>query len=139
MSTMSIIVLAGSDRDISQASQFPEDVSWDKIVKIVVPDDHGFFPDTSGYEMADFQQFETDMEDTQLFPYMTKAVDACLDFLTKQGERLEKLNFRNIHTTMSGMNTGGSMFVVAGFVDYQPMVIDKRRVGQLIITEGRGN
>ena len=132
MGTMSVIVMAGTARDLALASDFPPDVKWDKVVKIAIPDDHGQFPDTSGYEMADFQSFETDMEDHQLFPYMTKAVDACLDFLNRNGDRLVKLNFRNIHTSMSGMNTGGDMFVVAGFVDYDPMMIDKRRPNQLI-------
>ena len=134
MGTMSVIALAGSKRDLDLATQFPPDVKWDKIVRVEVPDSSGYgeFPDTSAYEAADFADFESKMEDQALFPYMTKCVDAVLDFTVKASVRLETVGFRNIHSSISGMKTGGKMFVVAGFVDYQPLVIDKRRPLSLI-------
>ena len=127
MGSMSILAVAGTPRDIAQATCFPENVKFDKVVKIPVPDDHGEFPDLSAYDREDFADFETKMEDSQLFPYMRQCVDAVLDFTTKHSERLEKLSFRNINSSISGMNTGGDVFVVAGCVDYQPMQIDKRQ------------
>ena len=127
MGSMSIIAMAGTTRDLEIASQFPPEVKWDRVVKVVIPDDHGEFPDVSGYTAKDFEQFESAMEDAQLMRYMTACVDAVLDFTIKNANRLEKLSFQNILTRMCGMNTGGAMFVVAGFVDYEPLRVSKRR------------
>ena len=132
MGSMSILALAGIPRDLEQATQFPEDVKFDKVVKVAIPDDHGVFPSLEGYDADDFENFETVMEDSQLMPYMTKCVDAVLDFTVKNSDRLALLNYRNINTRICGMNTGGAMFVVAGFVDYQPLQIDKRRLVNMI-------
>ncbi len=132
MGSLSIIALAGTRRNLEQATQFPPEVKWDRVIKVEVPGDHGAFPDLSAYEREDFAEFESKMEDHQLFPYMTKCVDAVLDFTVKNAERLEKLCFQNIHSQMHGMKTGGDMFVVAGFVDYEPMRIDKRSPFSLV-------
>lgn len=139
MGSFSIIAMAGTKNDLLTASAFPPDVKWDQVVKVEIPDGSGFgeFPDTSGYDADDFADFESKMEDHQLYPYMTKCVDAVLDFTAKKADGLAKLNFRNIHSSIHGMKTGGKMFVVAGFVDYQPLRVDKRRPLSLII--GGGN
>lgn len=136
MGSMSIIAMAGTTRDLEMASQFPPEVKWDRVVKVEIPDDHGEFPDVSGYESKDFQEFESKMEDGQLFPYMTKCVDAVVDFTTKNAARLEGLNFRNIHSAIHGMNTGGNIFVVAGFVDYEPLRVGKGRPSLGLILGG---
>ena len=135
MGSMSILAVAGTPRDIAQATRFPENVRFGKVVKVPLPDGSGFgeFPDLSAYDREDFADFETKMEDSQLFPYMRQCVDAVLDFTTTNADRLEKLSFRNINSSISGMNTGGKVFVVAGFVDYQPMQIDKRQPLNLIL------
>jgi hypothetical protein len=131
MGNLSIIAMAGTTRDLEIASQFPPEVKWDRVVKVVVPDDHGYFPDVSHYEAVDFERFESTMEDGALFRYMAQCVDAVLDFTNKNTDRLTKMNF-TVHCAMHGMKTGGQMFVVAGFVDYQPLRIDKRRSLNLI-------
>ena len=136
MGSLSIIALAGTTRDLETASPFPHEVKWDRVVKVEIPDDHGEFPDTSAYESADFAEFESKMEDHQLFHYMTKCVDAVLDFTTKNADRLAKLNYRNIHCAMHGMKTGGQMFVVAGFVDYEPLMVGKGRPSLQMILGG---
>ena len=133
MGTISIIAMAGTKADLIHACRFPSDVKFDKVVKVEIPDSHGLFPDLSAYDSADFASFESTSEDGQLHRYMTKCVDAVLDFTSKNTERLEKLNFRNINCQMHGMKTGGQIFCVAGFVDYQPLQIDKRRPLNLII------
>ena len=135
MGSMSIIALSGTPKDLTRATCFPENVKFDKVVKVPLPDGSGFgeFPDLSAYDREDFADFESKMEDNALFPFMTQCVDAVLDFTTKHSERLEKLSFRNINSSISGMNTGGKVFVVAGFVDYQPMQIDKRQPLNLIL------
>ena len=138
MGSMSILAVAGTPRDIAQATCFPENVKFDKVVKIPVPDDHGEFPDLSAYDREDFADFESKMEDNALFRYMTQCVDAVLDFTVKNADRLEKLNYRNINTTMAGMNTGGNVFVVAGFVDYEPLWAGKSRSSKGIIYSPSG-
>jgi len=130
---MSIIAMAGTRNDLLTASAFPPEVKWDQVVQVEIPDDHGEFPDTSAYDREDFADFETKMEDDALFPYMTKCVDVVLNFTTKKADGLAKLNFRNIHGSMHGMKTGGKMFVVAGFVDYEPLRVGKGRPFSLIV------
>jgi hypothetical protein len=127
MSQLSIIALAGTRRDLDEACKFPPEVKWDKIVKVVIPDDHGSFPSLVGYESEDFAALESTCEDGQLYGYMQTCVDAVLDFVTRNSDRLSLLNFQNIKSTVSGMNTGGQMFVLVGFVTYEPMIVDKSR------------
>ena len=135
MNSMSIIAMAGTKRDLMMASTFPPDVQWDKIVKVEIPDNHGCFPDLSGYDMSNFHEFSSDMEDDALYPYMTKCVDAVLDFTVKKAVTMEALNFQDVSSSISGMNTGGAMFVVAGFVNWEPMRIEKKR--PFLVSAGR--
>lgn len=122
MGRLSVIALAGTKHDLAIAIQFPPEVQWDKIIKVEIPGDHGDFPDTSGYEAEDFGDMESKVEDSQLLRYMQTCVDGVLDFVGKNSDRLARLNFQNIESTVAGMNTGGSMFVLAGVVSYEPML-----------------
>ena len=127
MSQLSIIAIAGTQKDLEQACKFPPEVTWDKVVKVVIPNDHGSFPDLSGYEAKNFAAMESSVEDGQLYGYMQTCVDAVLDFVSKNSDRLALLNFQNIKSTVSGMNTGGEMFVLVGFVSYEPIITSKSR------------
>ncbi len=124
---MSIIAIAGTKADLQIATQFPPDVNWDKIVKVEIPDNHGEFPDTSGYDSKDWMNFESNREDSALLRYIQKCVDAVLDFITKNSDRLSALQFQNIKSTVAGMKTGGDIFALAGFVSYEPMLSSKSR------------
>lgn len=121
MGQLAIIAMAGTKEDLQIACQFPPDITWDKVVKIEIPDDHGEFPDTSGYNLKKWAAFESNREDSQLHGYMQKCVDAVLDFVTRNSERLSTLHFKNIESIVTGMNEGGSIFVLAGFVNYAPI------------------
>jgi len=141
----SIIALAGPRSELHKI-RFPEG-TYDKVFKFECPDDHGEFPDMGAYESRsedeggntiishDWEKFESSMEDNQLFPYMTKCVDAVADWMMKRAETLEKLNFINILTTMNGHKFGGKVFAVAGFVTYECMPVGQA-MGNRIIIQG---
>jgi len=144
----SIIAITGRAREIDKI-HFPPGV-YDKIHKFPCPDDHGEFPDMGAYETRaidengnviishDWEQFQSHMEDSQLYPYMLKCADAVTDYLTGEAELLERLGMSNIMTTMNGHKFGGRVFAVAGFVRYQPPYsgIGQLPVGQRIFVAG---
>ena len=119
MGRLSVIALAGAKKELMVATSFPPEVQWDKVIQIEIPDDHGDFPDLSGYTAKDYAALESVAEDGQLQGAIQKCVDAVLDYTDKNAQRLERLNFQDIKTTVAGMNTGGKVFVLAGFVSYE--------------------
>jgi len=142
----SIIAIAGAKRELDKI-KFPSN-TFDKVLKFPCPDDHGEFPDMGAYESRtvdkdgnavvshDWKKFASEMEDSQLRPYMLKCVDAVMDYMTKEAEFLEKMSFRNIMTTMNGHKFGGTVFAVAGFVSYEALPFGRQN-GNKIILVGR--
>lgn len=139
----SILAIAGPQREL-QKMRIPEK-TYDKVVRFYTPDDHGEFPDMGAYESRhtdedgneyvshDWETFKSDMEDCQLYPYMLKCVDAVADYMMKQAELLERLNFINIKTTMNGHKFGGKVFAIAGFVSYECWPVGKTPMGKGIV------
>jgi hypothetical protein len=116
MPIASIIALSGPQRMVEKM-KFP-DGTYDKVCKFYIPDDHGEFPDTSGYTRADWAEISSDMEDSQLWPHMQKCMDAVLDFVLSKGDTLEKLGMMNIKTDVNWPKQGGKVFAVTGFVSW---------------------
>jgi hypothetical protein len=110
----SILAVAGSKRDLAVFKNMP----YDTTIKVVTPDDHGDFPDTSGYTRPDYEKLFLTNEDESLYPYMQKCLDIVDSWGNKKAEQLERLNYSDVEYIMSGHNFGGQVFAVAGIVKY---------------------
>ena len=111
----SIIALAG-----------PKKVTWpirkdlqgmyDRIITFDIPDDYGEFPDTSGYTAQNWEQMQSNREDGSLFPFMTKCMDAVLEYTNDQVKRLDKADYIEIKQDVQWPKFGGDVFAVVGHV-----------------------
>jgi hypothetical protein len=117
----SVITLAGSVEDLAKV-QFPLETKFDRRIDIVIPDDHGDFPDTSGYTRADYENLVLTEEDGALYRYMMNALDATEDYLDKKSSTLAAFGFKDVQKVIHGHNFGGRVFALVGFVHYQPAV-----------------
>jgi len=115
----SIIALAGPRALVDVVKQFPPEVHFDKIVEFITPDDCGEFPDTSGYVREDFDKLVLTEEDTYLYKYMMKCIDAVDSYGRGKQETLSKLHFENVEFTLHGHTFGGKVFCVTGFVNWR--------------------
>ena len=122
----SVIAIVGSRLDLSLVI-FPPEVQFDERIEIVLPDDHGEFPDTSGYNRNDFEKIRLTEEDSQLYPYMLKCIDVVDNYGNKKLGQLEKLNYEDVKFTMHGHTFGGKVFAVVGFVDGRPPRLGSRQ------------
>lgn len=115
----SIIALSGPHRELN-AIQLPPDAQFDRRVDFPTPESGvGNFPDTSGYSRSDFEKLTLTKEDSQLYKYMLKCVDAVDQYASQKIRQLEKLGYENIRFDMHGNTTGGSVFAVVGFIHYE--------------------
>jgi len=111
----SVLALVGPQRFILEIEQQLKEM-FEKLYTFYIPDDFGEFPDTLGYTSKDFKNLESEMEDTALFPFMQKALDAVLDFNNKRQATLDKLGYMDIESFLHAPKFGGKVWAVAGFV-----------------------
>ena len=120
----SIIALAGSKREIwTLKKDIEKDKTFDRVITIDMSDDYGEFPDTIDYE--NWEEIELDQEDSAVFPFMQKCMDACIDFVNKKSDSVSGLGYMNIEGTIHWPKFGGKIFGVTGHVTAEPMLIKK--------------
>jgi len=110
----SVIAVAGPTKEIQNMKESFK--MFDKIYTFDVPDDYGEFPDTTGYTREDFDKIESIMEDPALLPYMTKCVDAVMEYNNTRSASLEKLGYIDIEAVLQAPKFGGRIFAAVGFV-----------------------
>src|SRR4030065_2229844 len=108
----SIMALVGPKNETNKIKSNMEKM-FDKLVVFDIPDDYGEFPDTTGYEADDYTQFESDMEDSNLYPYMMKCIDAVEDYNNSRSKTLEILGYRDIEAILTAPKYGGKVWCVA--------------------------
>jgi len=119
----SIIALAGPKAEIWNIKKtFERDKMFDEIVLVNVPDDFGEFPDTTGYTEEHWESIVLDQEDGNLYGYMTKCMDACLEFTNKRADQADNLGMIDINKAVHWPKFGGTVFAVTGHVTAMPPV-----------------
>ncbi len=126
---VSIIAIAGPRPAIDQMAEELR-MLYDQVVLFGVPDDHGNFPDISGYTRKDYEKIILLEEDPQLQEAMWSCVCAVYDFCDKKLKILTKLSFSDVESYTHGRKRGGKVFALAGFVRHGPMM---QNVGRRII------
>lgn len=112
----SIIAIAGPKRDVWSLKKVLEHDSWSRIITFEVPDDYGEFPDTSGYVEKDWETIVVDKEDGSLYSFMTKCMDAAIDFTNKKADELDHRGFVDIEKAVHWPRFGGILFAATGHV-----------------------
>ena len=124
----SVLALVGPQRFILEIEQQLKEM-FEKLYTFYITDDFGEFPDTLGYTSKDFKNLESEMEDTALFPFMQKALDAVLDFNNKRQATLDKLAYTDIEGFLHAPKFGGKVWAVAGFVRaFSPDYLNKSKI-----------
>ena len=132
------LAIAGSKQALKQID-IPQE-TYDVVCKFETPGDHGEFPDTRGYDDKNWEELESVMEDSQLWPYMTKCMDSMVDFTVRESERKCKTGFINVKSTLHWPKEGGPVFMVAGFVEFEkPFISTPVHKSGLILIGGKNN
>jgi len=116
MAHKAIIAVAGPTRETKGIKGVLLKEGFDEVHIFDVPDDYGEFPDTTGYEREDWATIESDMEDPALFPFMTKCMDACLQFTLKWERTFDLLGHVHIENNLHWPKFGGKVFAVTGHI-----------------------
>jgi hypothetical protein len=129
----SIIAIAGPKREVWILKKDLED-KFDRVITFDVPDSYGEFPDTSGYVKEDWETIVADKEDGSLYSYMTKCMDAAIDFTNKKADELDNRGFEDIEKAVHWPRFGGNIFAATGHVtgkrNESPLVIPRRIFAQ---------
>ena len=125
---ISVVAFAGAKRDLDEIEMPPG--TFNEVHKFEIPDDHGEFPDTSGYTEDNWEQISGTMEDSALWPVMQKCMDCVLEFTLKNEALLDKLGRVNIKKIIQFPKFGGRVYAVCGFVQAE---VPKHPVGRRII------
>lgn len=113
----SIIALAGPRSDLWYAKKgFEKEKMFDRIITFDVPDDYGEFPDTTGYTAEDWEKITLSQEDGALYPFMTKCMDAVLEFTNKEADAFDRLGYYRIEKSVHWPKFGGTIFACTGHV-----------------------
>ncbi len=125
----SIIAVAGPKSDIWKLKKNLEK-TFDRVISFDVPDDYGEFPDTSGYIKDDWENIKIDKEDGSLYSFMTKCMDAAIDFTNKKTDEMDNRGFVEIEKAVHWPRFGGNIFAATGHVtgkrNDSPLVMPKR-------------
>jgi len=111
----SCLALVGPKQDLADIHDKLKDM-FERIYIFHVPDDYGEFPDTTGYSKENWESLESTMEDPALYPFMTKAVDAIVEFNNNRMTTLDRLSCRDIESFVHAPKFGGKIWAVAGFI-----------------------
>ena len=129
----SIIAIAGPKSDVWKLKKDLEK-EFDRVVTFDVPDNYGEFPDTSGYVKKDWENIVIDKEDGSLYSFMTKCMDAAIDFTNKKADELDSRGFVQIEKAVHWPRFGGNIFAATGHVTgnrkESPIVTPKRIYSQ---------
>lgn len=115
-----VIALAGPGKDLQKLKSILRDHGFTEIHTFDVPDDYGCFPDTTGYTAENWEEMESDIEDGNLYKWMTKCMDVALEFTNRRSNIADKLGYRNINKTLHWPKFGGKIFAVTGHVTCLP-------------------
>lgn len=88
----------------------------DECILIEMPDNYGNFPETMGYNNPDWQNLKPELQDEQTFPFMTKTVDAVVEFTNRRWSTLDRLGYKNIGKLSMATRFGGRLFAAVGVV-----------------------
>lgn len=111
----SIIAIAGPKADVWKLKKELEK-EFDRVITFDVPDNYGEFPDTSGYVKKDWENIVIDKEDGSLYSFMTKCMDAAIDFTNKKCDELDGRGFVKIEKAVHWPRFGGNIFAATGHV-----------------------
>ena len=91
---------------------------------IEMPDDYGNFPETMGYNSPKWEELVPELQDEQTYPYMTKAVDAVVEFTNRRWTTLDKIGYRDLGKLAMATRFGGRIFAAIGIVNGGPPAYD---------------
>ena len=85
-----------------------------------MPDDYGNFPDTTGYLAQRWQDLKPEIEDSNTYPWMTKCIDAVVEFTNRRWGILDKLGYKGLGKVTLATRFGGRLFAAIGIVQARP-------------------
>lgn len=94
--------------------------AFSKCYYMIIPSDHGGFPDTSEYKPEDWKKLEFTTEDPSLHRHMLNLLDMVDEYLTKKTKNLVKRGHSEIEGIMHVNTKGGPVFAITGFVKSWP-------------------
>lgn len=113
----SIFVVSGPDNLAKETRrEILNQGLYDKVICFGHPDDYGEYPDTSGYESEDWENIELLEEDSNLYKYMMKCVDAVDDYVNKKYKHACELYPGSVEKTIHWPKEGGKLFFITGHV-----------------------
>ena len=92
----------------------------EECVFIEMPDDYGNFPETMGYNDPHWESLRPELQDEQTYPYMTKAVDAVVEFTNRRWTTMDRLGYRHLGKISMATRFGGRLFAAVGIVHGGP-------------------
>lgn len=112
----SIITVTGPKNMINEVIDQEIREMFNEVLTFEIPDDYGEFPDTTGYTADNWGKMASTVEDSNLYPYMTRAMDAVLEFVNRRWTTADKLGYENLERHIHWPKFGGRIFVVTGHV-----------------------
>lgn len=122
MKNYSCMAIAGSSGEIGNMHSKLIG-TFNDVFTFSIPDDHGNFPDTTGYEAKNFAELESTIEDPALFRSMQRCLDAVVDKVDRKFERYCRQYPGRVEKFVHWPKFGGSVFGVVGFVNVYPHAI----------------
>ena len=111
-----ILAVTGPQHLLPIVNELSTITDLNEIKLFPTPDDYGMFPDTSGYTEDNWQEQVLTLEDSNLYPYMTKCMDCVIDYTSKRSSTLDMLGYKNIETFIHWPKFGGMVYAVIGVV-----------------------
>lgn len=118
----SILVITGPTREIKGIIDAELSEMFNEIKTFDITDDYGEFPDTTGYTADNWEKMSSQVEDSNLYPFMTRAMDAVLEFVNRRWNTADKLGYQNLERHSHWPKFGGKIFAVTGHVVCTPQV-----------------
>ena len=112
-----IIAITGPKPMVREARRnIMEHGKYNKVVVFPHTEDYGDYPDTTGYEDENWEQIELLNEDSALYKYMLKCIDAVDDYIDKKYKRMCDMFSGDVEKVVHWPKTGGPLFFVTGHV-----------------------
>lgn len=113
----SVLAIAGPHEEAMLAkSEMLDAKMYNKVYAFGHADDYGNYPDTTGYEDGNWEDIELVDEDSNLYKYMTKCMDAVLEYVNKKYTYCCGVYGGNVEKHIHWPRKGGKMFFVTGHV-----------------------
>lgn len=115
-------VLGAIRWDLKTTSELMEKLTeyFDERHFFQMPDNYGNFPDTTGYLMERWQDLKPELEDSNTYPWMTKCIDAVVEFSNRRWGTLDRLGYKGLGKVTLATRFGGRLFAAIGIVQARP-------------------